>query len=81
MFKKYLWNFFGGIFLAEYIPVIHDQVNSIGGIRWAFDVYRGCISSVHIGVHRTSKEVKKYQKGCKGIKVLEANKIRGLGRF
>ena len=35
MFKKYLWNFFWGIFLAEYICGIHDQVNSIGGFAWA----------------------------------------------
>ena len=42
---------------------------------------RGVVSGVHIGVHAMPKEVIKYQNKCNGIEVLEANKIRGLGRF
>jgi len=36
---------------------------------------------VHIGVHRTPKEVKEYQKGWQRIKAREAYKVRGSGRF
>ena len=42
---------------------------------------QGVGGGVHIGVHGPPKEVIKYQKRCNRIKVLEPNKIRGLGRF